>query len=226
MSRKQPPERRSHLFTSLRNNFIAGVIVIAPIGLTVWLVWSVVGWVDSWVLPFVPPTFNPDKYIGINLRGMGVIIFLLFTVVVGWVAKGYVGRGFIRWGENVVGRMPVIRSIYTGAKQIAETVFSESSNSFDKACLIEYPGPRSWAIAFVSTTARGEINQKIPLAEEVVTVFMPTTPNPTSGFLMYVPRSAIIELDMSIEDAAKLIISAGLVYPVEKPVSAPALSVA
>ena len=223
MSRKNPTARRSHLFTALRNNFIAGVIVIAPIGLTVWLVWSVMGWVDSWVLPFVPPTFNPDKYIGLNLRGMGVIIFLLFTIVVGWIAKGYAGRSFIRWGESLVGRMPVVRSIYTGAKQIAETVFSESANSFDKACLIEYPGPRSWAIAFVSTTARGEINTKIPLQEDIVTVFMPTTPNPTTGFLMYVPRSAIIELDMSIEDAAKLIISAGLVYPAEKPAVAATL---
>jgi uncharacterized membrane protein len=112
-----------------------------------------------------------------------------------------------------VDRLPLVRSVYGGVKQIAETVFAQSDTNFDKACLIQYPRPGVWALAFVSTKAKGEIARKIPLSEEIVAVFMPTTPNPTSGFLMFLPRKDVIELDLSIEDAAKLIISAGLVYP-------------
>jgi uncharacterized membrane protein len=109
--------------------------------------------------------------------------------------------------------MPVVRSIYNGAKQLAETVFAQSETSFDKACLIEYPRKGLWAIGFISTKAKGEIATKVPVDEDIQTVFLPTTPNPTSGFLLFVPKSSIRELDMSVEDAAKLVISAGLVYP-------------
>lgn len=209
-----PTVKRSR-FNALRNNFLAGVVIIAPIGLTVWLIWTVVGWIDGWVLPFVPETLMPEQYIGINLRGVGVVFFLIFTVLVGWVAKGLIGRSFIRWGESLVSRMPVVRSIYNAVKQIAETVFAQSDTSFDKACMIQHPREGVWAIAFISTTAKGEVDRKLPPDEEIVTVFMPTTPNPTSGFLLFLPRSDVIELDMSVEDAAKLVISAGLVYPAE-----------
>jgi uncharacterized membrane protein len=144
---------------------------------------------------------------------VGVIIFLIFTVVVGWIAKGLIGRSLILFAESLVNRMPVVRSIYSGVKQIAETVFAQSERSFEKACLVEYPRKGIWAIGFISTEARGEINEKTRMDGEVLSVFVPTTPNPTSGFLLYFPRSDVIELDMSIEDAAKLVISAGLVYP-------------
>ena len=149
----------------------------------------------------------------INVRGVGVILFLAFTVVVGWIAKGLIGRSFIRWGGGLVERMPIVRSVYGGVKQIAETVFSQSETSFDRACLVEYPRPGLWAVGFVSTSAKGEIAQKVPRDDEVMTVFLPTTPNPTSGFLLFVPKADVIPLDMSVEDAAKLVISAGLVYP-------------
>jgi uncharacterized membrane protein len=129
------------------------------------------------------------------------------------VAKGYIGRSLIRWAESLVDRLPLVRSVYGGVKQIAETVFAQTDSNFDKACLIQYPRPGVWAIAFISTQAKGEIARKIPIEGEKVAVFMPTTPNPTSGFLMFVSRKDVIELDLSIEDAAKLIISAGLVYP-------------
>mgnify|MGYP002682213343 CR=1 FL=1 len=118
----------------------------------------------------------------------------------------------IAWGESLVDRMPIVRSIYNGVKQVAETVFSQTEAKFDKACLIQYPRPGVWGVGFVSTPAKGEVLAKLP-ADEVLTVFLPTTPNPTSGFLLYVPREDVIFLDMSVEDAAKLIISAGLVYP-------------
>ena len=230
MTTPQPPEPPRHRFGflgGLRNSFLAGVVVIAPVGLTVWLIWTVIGWVDGFVLPFVPEFYQPeqvvnrllgnsdptsDDWITINVRGVGVIVFLIFTVLVGWIAKGLVGRSFIRWGENVVSRMPVVRSIYNGLKQIAETVFAQSESSFDKACLIQYPRKGIWAVGFISTTTRGEVLHRAE-AGPMISVFVPTTPNPTSGFLLFFPAADVIELDMSVEDAAKLVISAGLVYP-------------
>ena len=212
-----PKPRRPGPIARLRANFLTGLVVIAPIGLTIWLVWAVMGWVDSFVLPFVPNRFKPEPYIGINLRGVGVIFFLVFTVVIGWVAKGYIGRSLLRWGESLVDRTPVVRSIYSGLKQIAETVFAQTESSFDKAVLVEYPRRGLWAIAFVSTDAKGEIAEAIPTSEGKVAVFLPTTPNPTSGFLLFIGRSELIELDMTVEDAAKLVISAGLVYPPARP---------
>lgn len=208
-----PPPRRPGLFTSLRSSFLTGIVVIAPVGLTIWLIWTLFGWVDGFVLPLVPDRFNPEQYIGINLRGVGVIFFLLFTIIVGWIAKGLIGRSLIRVGEGVVERTPVVRSIYSGIKQIAETVFAQSERSFEKACLIQYPRKGIWAIGFISTDTRGEVAEKAETVGGLVSVFVPTTPNPTSGFLLFFPREDVVELDMTIEDAAKLVISAGLVYP-------------
>jgi uncharacterized membrane protein len=207
------PHRRPGLFARLRSSFLTGLVVIAPVGLTIWLVWTLMGWVDSVVLPLVPERFQPEEYIGINLRGVGIIFGIVFTIIIGWIAKGLLGRSLIRWGESLVGRMPVVRSIYSGAKQIAETVFAQSERSFEKACLIEYPRKGIWAIGFVSTQAKGEIARRTPTDDTLMSIFVPTTPNPTSGFLLYFPKSDVIELDMSVEDAAKLVISAGLVYP-------------
>ena len=219
----KPPRRG--LMTRLRGNFLAGLIIILPIGLTLWLIWSVVGWIDSWVWPFVPDAYQPDAlvnryfraegadWINVNVRGIGVFVFLIFTVIVGWMGKGLMGRSMLRTGERLVERMPVVRSIYNGVKQIAETVFSQRDTSFDQACLIEYPRRGAWAVAFVSTEAKGEVREKLSDGDQIVTVFLPTTPNPTSGFLLFLPRADIKPLDMSVEDAAKLVISAGLVYP-------------
>jgi uncharacterized membrane protein len=222
------PRRRRSLFAGLRANFLTGLVVIAPIGLTIWLIWNVIGWIDGWVLPFVPTRFQPDTVLHdffpgsrVSVRGFGVVFFLVFTVLVGWMAKGLIGRSFLHWGESLVDRMPVIRSIYNGLKQIAETVFAQSATSFDKAVLVEYPRPGLWALAFVSTEAKGEINTKVPHEGRILSVFLPTTPNPTSGFLLYVPESSVIYLDMTVEDAAKLVISAGLVYPAPKPQNQP-----
>ncbi|AMY68838.1 DUF502 domain-containing protein [Frigidibacter mobilis] len=216
------PPRKTGPLSALRASFLTGLVVIFPIGLTIWLLWTVTGWIDAFVLPLVPHRFRPEQYIGIDLRGVGVIFFLLFTVIVGWLAKGLIGRSLLRWGEHLVDRMPVIRSIYSGLKQIAETVFAQSEASFDKACLIEYPRKGIWAIGFVSTMAKGEVAARAGDGEPLVSVFLPTTPNPTSGFLLYVPSSQVTYLDMSVEDTAKLIISAGLVYPTAKePPAAP-----
>jgi uncharacterized membrane protein len=206
------PHRRRRPLAGFRNSFLTGLVVILPTGLTIWLIWSAIGWIDSWVLPLVPLQFRPDHYFGYNVRGVGLVIFLIFTVAIGWLAKGFIGRKLIRWAESLVDRMPVVRSIYNGLKQIAETVFSQSETKFDRACIIEYPRKGIWAVGFLSTPAKQELADKIP-GDQIMTVFVPTTPNPTSGFLLYVPRKDLILLDMGVEDAAKLIISAGLVYP-------------
>ena len=144
-----PRRKRGGLFGGLRASFLTGLVVVAPVGLTIYVIWTVIGWIDGWVLPFVPARYRPEQYIGINLRGVGVIIFLLFTVVVGWLAKGFAGRSLIRFAESLVDRTPVVRSIYNGLKQIAETVFAQSGTSFDQACLIEYPRRGIWAIGFI-----------------------------------------------------------------------------
>ncbi|NNF92245.1 MAG: DUF502 domain-containing protein, partial [Boseongicola sp.] len=133
------PKRRRSIFAWLRASFLTGLVVIAPIGLTLWLIWTVAGWVDSWVLPFVPVWLRPDQYVGLNIRGIGVFVFLIFTIIVGWMAKGIIGKSLIRWAEGAVQNLPVVRSVYNGLKQIAETVFAQTEASFDKACLVQYP---------------------------------------------------------------------------------------
>lgn len=228
--------RRPGVLARLRASFLTGLVVIAPVGLTIWLIWTVIGWIDGFVWPLVPNVWQPDSivnywlgnprvitengvripnpdWIGVNVRGVGVIVFFLFTIFVGWIAKGYIGRSMIRWAETLVERTPVVRSIYSGIKQISETVFAQSERSFEKACLIEYPRKGIWAIGFISTTTKGEVSQRGNQGEPMQSVFVPTTPNPTSGFLLFFPAVDVIELDMSVEDAAKLVISAGLVYP-------------
>ena len=215
---------RRPLFSGLRNSFLTGIVVIAPVGLTVWLVWTVIGWVDSVVMPFIPGPYQPENFLNtvfgvetdLQLRGLGVVFFLFFTTFIGWLAKGLLGRSLIRTGERLVNRMPVVRSVYSGVKQIAETVFSHADRSFEKACLIQYPRKGIWAVGFISTPARGEVSARAARDSELLSVFVPTTPNPTSGFLLFFPKEDVIELDMSIEDAAKLVISAGLVYPEDK----------
>ena len=215
MSDTPRPPRRGFL-SSLRASFLTGLVVVAPAVLTVWLITSVVEFVDSRVMPLIPSQMIPTALQDLTIPGMGVIVALVFTLIVGWLAKGYIGRSLIDWSEDLVARMPVVRSVYNGLKQIAETVFAQSNTSFKRACLVEYPRPGIWAVAFVSTETRGEIADKLEPQGKTISVFLPTTPNPTSGFLLFVPESSVTYLDMSVEDAAKLIISAGLVTPDEE----------
>ena len=211
----RPP--RPGLFARARNNFLTGLIVIAPIGLTTWLFWTVIGWIDGFVLPFVPRRYNPNVWlqenfdVAIDIRGIGVAFFLVFTVLIGFLAKGFIGRSILRTAERLMNNVPIVRSVYSGIKQIAETIFTQDNQSFEKACLVEYPRRGIWAIGFVSTSAKGEIASRAE--QPMMSVFLPTTPNPTSGFLLFVPADDLVMLDLSVEDAAKLVISAGLVYP-------------
>ncbi|MDE0764575.1 MAG: DUF502 domain-containing protein [Amylibacter sp.] len=199
-------------FSRLRGNFFTGLVIVLPVALTIWMIWSFMGFVDNRVLPLVPNNYNPLSYIDFNVRGVGVVIFLLFTTVMGAITKGLFGRQLIRIGESIVDRVPVVRSIYNGVKQIVETITSSSDNNFDKVCMFEYPRKGIWALGFISTKTGGEILDKAK-SGSLYSIFVPTTPNPTSGFLLFIPQKDAIVLDMDIEEAAKLIISAGIVEP-------------
>lgn len=216
-TRRPPPRkrrrvRRAPLLQRLRNNFLTGLVLVAPLFLTIYLVWLFVGFVDDRVLPWIPTRYNPETWVGQNIPGIGLVFFFLITTAVGWGMKGLFGRQILRFGEQAVDRMPIVRPVYNAIKQIVETIFAQSQSSFKQACLIEYPRKGLWAVAFVATETRGEVAEKAE-AGEMLSVFLPTTPNPTSGFLLFVPREDVHVLDMSVEDAAKLVISAGLVLP-------------
>ena len=208
-----PTSQRS-LIARLRGNFLTGLIVVAPVVITIYLTWTIITLVDEQVVPLVPSVYNPRTY-GYDIPGFGLFIFLIFTTAVGYFAKNLFGRSIIRVAESWVDRMPIIRSIYNALKQIVETVLSQSNASFSNACLIEYPRKGLWAIAFVSTETRGEVPGRAG-EDKMVSVFLPTTPNPTSGFLLFVPARDVVVLDMTVEEAAKLVISAGLVTPPTK----------
>ena len=205
-------KKNQNVLQKLRSNFLTGLVLITPIVLTIYLIWGAINFIDDKVVPWLPDKYNPSKYIGKDIPGLGVVTFLIFTTLVGMVTKGFFGRQLIKFWESLVDRTPIFRSIYNAVKQIAETVFTKSEQTFQSACLVEYPRKGIWVIAFVSTISKGEIKEKIN-RKELLTVFVPTTPNPTSGFLLFVPRSDVIFLKMSVENAAKLVISAGLVVP-------------
>lgn len=207
---KAPPRRG--LFARIRGNFFAGIVLVGPVVLTIYLAWTAINLIDESIVPWVPARYNPATYLEFDIPGFGVVVFLLFTTIIGWLTKNFFGRQIVRLGESWVSRMPIIRSIYNALKQIAETILSQSETSFKNACLIEYPRKGLWAIAFVSTATKGEIPGKAGVPE-MRSVFLPTTPNPTSGFLLFVPKEDVVVLSMTVEEAAKLVISAGLVVP-------------
>lgn len=217
LSSPPPPPKRTGFWGRLRGNFFAGLIIVLPVGLTVYFIWAFVGFVDKRVLPLLPERFNPasDLDNALYVPGMGVIIFLVFTTLIGGITKGLFGRQLLRWVEGIMDRTPIVRSIYNALKQIMETVFNNQNTSFEKACLIEYPRKGIWAVGFVSTETKGEVVQQSG-AKDMYSVFVPTTPNPTSGFLLFFPKKDVVILDMDVEEAAKLIISAGLVTPPTK----------
>jgi uncharacterized membrane protein len=198
----------------LRNYFLTGLIIVAPLTITIYLVWSFIGWVDGWIKPYLPMMLNPDSYLPFALPGIGLVIAFVTITIIGFLTANFIGRKIVQIGEKLLDRMPLVRNIYGGLKQIFETVLSNKANSFKRVALIEYPRRDVWALAFVATDSTGEIKSKLdPLVGDTLAVFMATTPNPTTGFLMFYPKKDIIMLDMSVEECAKLVISAGLVAP-------------
>lgn len=209
-------QRNAHPMARLRNYFFTGVIVVAPITITGYLIWTFVTWVDRIVKPLIPPQYNPDTYLPFAVPGFGLLAGVLIVTMTGFLAANLVGRSVVNFGERLLDRMPLVRTLYRGLKQIFETVLNDRSDNFQSVGLIQYPRPGIWAVVFQSTETRGEVAAKIAGdfgVEELASVFLPTTPNPTSGFLLFVPRKDLIQLDMTVEDGAKLVISAGLVVP-------------
>lgn len=206
---------RPRFSVRLRNYFLTGFVICAPLAITAYLTWTLVGWVDSWVKPYIPRAYNPDAYLPFAIPGFGLVVAMVLITLVGFMTANLIGRSIVRYGESLLARMPLVRNIYSALKQIFETVFRDSSDSFKQVVLVEYPRKGLWALAFVATDTLGEVQARLdePAGEQTVSVFLPTTPNPTSGFLLFVPRSACIVLAMSVEEAAKLVISAGLVAP-------------
>ncbi|MEE2762508.1 MAG: DUF502 domain-containing protein, partial [Pseudomonadota bacterium] len=200
--------------TRLRNYFLTGFIITAPLFITIYLIWSFIQWVDSWVVPYIPKAYNPDTYLPYSVPGVGLLAAIIAITLIGFLTANFIGRTIVNYGEEFVGRMPFVRNIYNGLKQIFQTVFSSESATFQQVGLIEYPRPGLWALVFIATETRGEVDGRLKsMGKNTLSVFLPTTPNPTSGFLLFVPREDVILLDMGVEDAAKLVISAGLVSP-------------
>jgi uncharacterized membrane protein len=195
----------------LRAYFLTGVIVTAPISITIFLVWQFLDFLDTHVAGLLPDRYNPETYLPFSLPGLGLLIMLAFLTLVGMLTAGLAGRTLVRMGERLLSRMPVVRSVYGTLKQIFETVLAQKSRSFREVVLIEYPRRGLGAIGFVTGPTRGEIQARS--GEEMVNVFLPTTPNPTSGFLLFVPKSELIHLDMSVEEGMKMVISGGIVTP-------------
>ena len=196
----------------LRRYFLTGLIVVAPVAITAYLTWSIVLWVDGWVKPYLPSIYNPDTYLPFSVPGYGLLVALFLITMVGFLTANLVGRSVLGFGESLLDRMPLVRTVYKALKQIFETVLAEQNSSFKQAGLIEYPRKGIWSIVFIATETKGEVDKLLP-ENETIAVFLPTTPNPTSGFLLFVPRKDIHYLEMSVEEAAKMVISAGLVAP-------------
>ncbi|MBX3447168.1 MAG: DUF502 domain-containing protein [Parvibaculaceae bacterium] len=206
------PAKPTGFMTRIRNYFLTGLVVAAPIGLTIWITRWFIDLIDTWFTPIIPADYQPDNYLPFDIPGLGLLIAFVLLTLLGALTANIFGRTVLNMGERLVGRMPVVRSIYGALKQIFETVISQSNASFREVGLIEYPRKGLYCLVFITTQTKCEILERVD-HDELVSVFLPTTPNPTSGFLLFVPKEDIQVLDMTIEEGAKMIISAGLVEP-------------
>ena len=195
----------------LRAYFFAGILVIAPISITLYIAYILVHFVDSTVSKVLPAKYNPETYLPFSVPGLGMVVAFIIITFMGAFAAGYIGKFFVSVGERIVNKMPVIRSIYGALKQIFETVFKGHSNAFREVVLFENPRKGTWAMGFITGVTKGEV-QNIT-EDEMMNVFLPTTPNPTSGYLLFLPREDLIHLNMSIEEGIKMIVSGGIVTP-------------
>jgi uncharacterized membrane protein len=196
----------------IRNYFLTGLVVAGPLAVTAWLIWSFITWVDGVVRPFIPPIYRPETYLPWPIPGTGLIVAFVALTLLGFLTANLVGRTLVGWGESLLSRMPIVRPIYKTMKQIFEALFSKEGSSFRKVGLVEFPAPDMWSLVFVSQPPGGDVAAKLPGGEHV-SVFLPCTPNPTTGFFFFVRRADIIELDITVENAMTLLISAGMVQP-------------
>lgn len=211
--RRRANRRKASLIGRLRANFLTGLVIAAPISITIYITWWFVSLIDNWVKPLVPAAYNPETYLPFTVPGVGLVFALFGLTFLGAITANLFGRTIVAYGEELLDRMPVVRNVYKALKQIFETALSQSSTSFRQVGLIEYPRKGLYALVFISTETKGEVADKSGHTDKMLSVFLPTTPNPTSGYLLFVPSKDVIIMDMSVEEAAKLIISAGLVTP-------------
>jgi uncharacterized membrane protein len=208
-----PPSRPTTGFIArIRNYFLTGLIVAGPVAVTLWLVWWFVTWVDNWVRPFIPTPYRPETYLPVDIPGFGLIIVFVTLTLLGFLTANLVGSKLVSLGESLLSRMPIVRPIYRTAKQIFQTLFSSSGSSFRKVGLVEFPAPGMWSLVLLTQSPTVEISSRLPPTEHV-SAFMPCTPNPTTGFFFYVPRRDVIDLDITVEQAMTLLISAGIIQP-------------
>jgi uncharacterized membrane protein len=206
-----PRPMRLGLWARLRGYFFAGMLVTAPIAITVYIALLLISFVDERVFALIPPVYNPETYLPFSVPGIGVVLMLIILTLIGAVAAGYLGKLLLRLSDRLLNRMPVVRSIYGVAKQVVETVVSNKSVAFREVVLIEYPRSGIWTIGFLTGRTINQIREAV--GHEMVNVFVPTTPNPTSGFLLFLPENDVHRLPMSVEEGIKLVISAGIVLP-------------
>jgi hypothetical protein len=203
------------LGAKIRAYFFTGILVTAPVAITLYMAYKFIVWIDRLVNQILPPQYKFDEILPFTIPGIGLVVLVLALILVGMFAAGFLGKFFLRLGEWIVYKVPLISSIYSVLKQIFETFFSTKTQAFSKVVMLEYPRKGIWILGFVSSELRGEVKEKF--AEEMLNVFIPTTPNPTSGFLIFVPKKDTIELDMKVEEGIKFVISGGLVEPENLP---------
>lgn len=199
---------------ALRKWLIAGLLVIVPLVITLGVLNWIIGMLDQ-TLAILPEAWQPDRLLGVHIPGFGVVLTLLILLLAGAVASNFIGRKLMSWGDALVRRIPVVRSIYSSVKQVSDTVFSDSGNAFRKAVLVQWPREGVWTVAFVTGVPGGEVAAL--LRDDYLSVFVPTTPNPTGGYFVLVRRSECIELEMSVDAALKYIVSMGVVAPPDLP---------
>jgi uncharacterized membrane protein len=195
---------------ALRKWLFAGLLVIVPVAITIWVLEWMLSTLDKTLL-ILPAAWHPDKLIGFHIPGFGVLLSLSILLVVGAVASNFLGRKLMDWSDALLGRIPVVRSIYSSVKQVSDTLFSDGGSAFRKAVLVQWPRPDVWTIAFVTGTPGGDV--KNYLNDEYLSVYVPTTPNPTGGYFVMLKKSDCIELKMSVDEALKYIVSMGVVSP-------------
>ncbi|HLW91763.1 MAG TPA: DUF502 domain-containing protein [Roseiarcus sp.] len=200
------------LGVKLRTWFFTGLVVFGPVAVTAYIAWWFIDTIDNWVKPWIPARYWPDSYLPFHVPGFGVIVAFIGLTLLGFLTANIAGRTLVRIGERVLDRMPVVRGIYKSAKQIFETLFSQSGTQFRKVGLVEFPSKGSWSIVFISSDPTPMVAGVLP-ATGHTSVFLPCTPNPTTGFYFFLPSEEVIELPMTPDDAAKLIMSAGLIQP-------------
>jgi uncharacterized membrane protein len=194
----------------VKKYFITGLLIWIPLAITLWVLNLIVSAMDSTLL-LLPESLQPATWLGVNIPGLGVVLTLLVLLLTGLFAANIIGQRLVNMGEGLLARIPVVKSIYNGVKQVSDTLFSSSGQAFRKALLVRFPHSDAWTIAFLTGTPSGEVASR--LDGDYISVYVPTTPNPTSGYLLIVPRSQVIELDMHVEDALKYVISMGVAAP-------------